>query len=689
MLPKRHFRAYLKERWWVVMLCMAAMLGAVMAMETLHKPSYTAFAQLYAAGAAPLNTGNIFNDQSDNFFGTQIEILKSGRLESEALEKAGYVPKPGAGEPVKLEVTQPMRTTLLNLKVTGSDPDLVQRFLQALIDQYLAYKKETQTSSSDELVLKLTDEMSKKDSLLHTLQDKWLAFQKTNNVGALDAEARSAGTYLADLNLQLAKLQVDRELLAAGLLPEAKAETKVPAVTGTNSAGGDPTAGEIPSNESSEGSHVSTSAETLKSTRVQLALKQAERDRILAERGPAAARPFDDTITNLQQTVSILERQNLKEIQADLAEADRRIEILSNSIPGWQNRLLEANTRLTDGRKMEEDMKREGGYYDHLVGMLESVDLNKNVQQEQWSIFQAPTAASPVVRNLSFRIVLSLVFGTVIGLGLVFGWYMLDDRFVSVQDIKDQFGELVLGMIPRIKIPKNGAKVALLNEADPRRAYAESYRHLRSALLLAQFGENQPRTILFTSAMPGEGKSTVAMNLARILARSGLRVALMDADPHGGGMDKFLPTHGQVGLSDYLRGEASAEGIVQAGDIPGLTYIGTGNYREGNEGLMLQPQLPALLAELRKNHEYVILDGAPVLAADDAALLVPHADTVVLVVRPFYSRSRMVRRALEMLYQRQANHVAIIYNQARPDDLSGQLYRQRNGVAKNGVVKEA
>jgi capsular exopolysaccharide synthesis family protein len=244
-------------------------------------------------------------------------------------------------------------------------------------------------------------------------------------------------------------------------------------------------------------------------------------------------------------------------------------------------------------------------------------------------------------------------------------------------------------MIPRIKILKNETKTALLGEADPRQAYAESYRHLRSALLLAQFGENQPRTILFTSAMPGEGKSTVAMNLARILARSGLRVAVMDTDPHGGGMDKFLENPGQVGLSDYLRGEAPAEGIVQAADIPGLSYIGTGNYREGNEGLMLQPQLPALLAELRKNHEYVILDGAPVLAADDAALLVPHADTVVLVVRPFYSRSRMVRRALEMLYQRQANHVAIIYNQARPDDLSGQLYRQRNGAAKNGVVKKA
>jgi len=673
------------------MVCVAVALGGIMAMETLQKPTYTAFAQLYAGGSIPLNTGSIFNDQSDNFFGTQIEILKSPRLENEALEKAGYVPKSGAGEPVKLDVTQPLKTTLLDLKVTGSDPDLVRRFLQALIDQYLAYKKDTENSSSEELVLSLTDQLSKKEGVLQTLQDKWLAFQKTNNVGALDAEAKSAGSYLAELNLQLAKLQVDRELLAAGLLPESKTAEKAalvgPTEVSTNGTTGDLADSGTSPNESTEGSHVSTSAETLKATRVQLALKQAERDRVFNEHGPAAAKQMGDTITNLQQEVAILERQSLKEIQADLADTDRRIEILSSSIPNWQGRLLEANTRLTEGQKLKDDMKRESGYYDHLVGMLENVDLNKNVQQEQWSIFQAPTTASPVLRNVPLRIILALVFGTAIGLGLVFGWYMRDDRFVSVQDIKDQFGELVLGMIPRIKIPKQSAKTALLAEADSRWAYAESYRHLRSALLLAQFGENQPRTILFTSAMPGEGKSTVAMNLSRILARSGLRVALVDADPHGGGMDKFLENHGQAGLSDYLRGEASAEGIVQAADIPGLSYIRTGNYREGTEGLMLQPQLPALLEELRKNHDYVILDGAPVLAADDAALLVPHADTVVLVVRPFYSRSRMVRRALEMLYQRQANYVAIVYNQARPDDLSGQLYRQRNGAAKNGLVK--
>jgi capsular exopolysaccharide synthesis family protein len=696
MQPKRHYRAYLRERWWVVLVLMALALGAVMAMETLHKDKYTSIAQLYAGGTIPLTTGNIFNDESDAFFGTQIEMLKSPRLQSEALNKAGYVAKPGTPPPVKLEVTQPLKTTLLDLRATGADPDLVQRFLAALIDQYLAYKKETRTSSSEELVNSLSDELSRKEAMLQGLQEKWLAFQKTNNIAALDAEAKSDGAYLSQLTLDMAKLQVDRDLLAAGLPPESDKlslnnpvqNTVATDSTATNSAGM-MTAGDDRQSQSIGSSRASSTTESLKSTQVQLAQKQAERARVFAEHGAMAVKGLDDTITNLAQTVSILQNQRLEEIQSDLTDADRRIEILSNSIPGWKARLLEANTRLTEGQKMQDDMKRESDYYDHLMGTMESVDLNKNVQQEQWSIFQTPTTASPVDRHLVMRMALALVFGIGAGMGLVFVWYMLDDRFVSVQDIKDQFGELVLGTIPQIKISSREAKGALLMEADPRRAYAESYRHLRSALLLNHVGENPPRTILFTSALPGEGKSTVALNLARVLARSGMRVALVDADPHGSSMDQLLGHRGQAGLSDYLRGEATPDEIIQESDIPGLSLVGTGKYREGTEGLMLQPHLPNLLERLRQNHHYVILDGPPILAADDAALLVPHAETVALVVRPFYSRSRMVRRALEMLYQRQASHVAIVYNQARPDDLAGQLYRQRNGAVKPGKVMEA
>jgi Mrp family chromosome partitioning ATPase len=88
------------------------------------------------------------------------------------------------------------------------------------------------------------------------------------------------------------------------------------------------------------------------------------------------------------------------------------------------------------------------------------------------------------------------------------------------------------------------------------------------------------------------------------------------------------------------------------------------------------------LVQLRQNSDFVILDGAPILASDDAAYLVSHVDSVVLVTRPFFTRSRLLRQALDMLYQRQAKHVSIILNRARADDLAGHY-------AMNGMTQPA
>ena len=115
-------------------------------------------------------------------------------------------------------------------------------------------------------------------------------------------------------------------------------------------------------------------------------------------------------------------------------------------------------------------------------------------------------------------------------------------------------------------------------------------------------------------------------------------------------------------------------------DSEGLSFVPAGTHNEQSEGLFLSPKLADLLSDLRKNHDFVIIDGPPILASDDAAMLVPHADTVVLVTRPFYSRSRLVRQALDMLYQRQARQVNIILNRARADDLAGHY-------AMNGMTR--
>ena len=103
---------------------------------------------------------------------------------------------------------------------------------------------------------------------------------------------------------------------------------------------------------------------------------------------------------------------------------------------------------------MKSSIERQQGFYDHLLGTMQSVDLNKNVQQERLSVLQPPTPGSPENRSLVFRIALAFVGGLALSLGIVFLWYLLDDRLVSVRDINDQFGEKVLGLVPQIKVPR-------------------------------------------------------------------------------------------------------------------------------------------------------------------------------------------------------------------------------------------
>ena len=236
----------------------------------------------------------------------------------------------------------------------------------------------------------------------------------------------------------------------------------------------------------------------------------------------------------------------------------------------------------------------------------------------------------------------------------------------------------MLGLVPQIKVRRSKPREVLLQDGDLRHAYRESFRHLRSALLLASGVEKRPQSLLFTGVVPGEGKTTIAVNLARTLARSGMRVVLLDADIHVGGIERLLgnPAAHPPGLLDYLRGEVVTRAILQPTDTPGLDYISCGSNDEHAEGLFLHSRLADLMKQLREDHDFVIVDAAPILAADNAAMLVPHADSVVLVVRPFFTRSRQLRQGLGMLYQRQAKEVFLVFNQARPDDLGGKYWKR-------------
>ena len=196
MMPKRRYLRYLRERWWVVLLCLAAAVSAMLAYETVRTPKYTSYAQIYMSGNLQLNVGNIFSEESLTYFGTQIELLKSSRLQGAAIQKVGITVPVGQKNPYRIDIVQPVKTSILQLQATGPDPAMTQHFLQVLMEEYLAYKKETRAKTSQDVLDSLQEELAKKAVDLQTEQDKWADFQKSNNVAVLEEDGRSAGAYL-------------------------------------------------------------------------------------------------------------------------------------------------------------------------------------------------------------------------------------------------------------------------------------------------------------------------------------------------------------------------------------------------------------------------------------------------------------------------------------------------------------
>jgi capsular exopolysaccharide synthesis family protein len=171
----------------------------------------------------------------------------------------------------------------------------------------------------------------------------------------------------------------------------------------------------------------------------------------------------------------------------------------------------------------------------------------------------------------------------------------------------------------------------------------------------------RPRTIVITSAVPGEGKSTVAVNLAITMAFSGSRVLLIDADMRKGTVHEYFEIGDQPGLSDVLTGNKRWDEVIHETHVPKLSVMARGNF-PGNPGELLLTSADALLREIYQHFDFVLFDSAPVLAADDTASLAPKVDGTLFVIRAGYTSARLGRSALELLYQRQVNVMGIVFN---------------------------
>jgi capsular exopolysaccharide synthesis family protein len=275
-----------------------------------------------------------------------------------------------------------------------------------------------------------------------------------------------------------------------------------------------------------------------------------------------------------------------------------------------------------------------------------------------------------VPRNLTF----ALALGLTTGIGLAFLLEGIDNTVRTPEQAQAISGLPSLGMIPlgsrsgieaaakRLTVASSREAVELVTQARPQSQMAESYRALRTSLLLTSLG-GPPKVILVTSALPQEGKTTTSINTAIVLAQKGTRVLLIDADLRRPSIHKALGMGPKTGLSNVLTGNATLQQAVSRSTIlPTLFVLTAGTPPPNPAELLASSNMKDILAELREQYDHIIVDTPPTLSVTDAVVMSTRADAVVLVIRSGQTTKQALRRSREILMQVNARVAGVLLN---------------------------
>ena len=308
-------------------------------------------------------------------------------------------------------------------------------------------------------------------------------------------------------------------------------------------------------------------------------------------------------------------------------------------------------------------------------------------------VAEAVVPAGPVSPDIPRNAMLGMVLALLVGVATALVRSLMNTRVRSVEDLRGTTERIVLGVIPGSRGTEDASRVLV---ESPYSVAAEAYRDLRTNLQFVKLVEGR-RSVLVTSSQPAEGKSTVSVSLAHVMAMSGARVLLIDADLRSPSVHSILGLEGGAGLTTVLIGHAELCEVTQSGGIDGLDVITSGAIPPNPSELLGSPAMEALLDEASRSYDVVFVDAPPVLAVTDAAVLSQVVGGIVVVAQSERVRRAEFERAIAKLDAVDANVVGYVLNRVR--GASGTQYaygspeahaaRQADAVTTDAVRADA
>lgn len=533
-------------------------------------------------------------------------------------------------------------THLIDVTVEHTDPRLTAQLANSFVNELIrqnaeSYKTASQLASAflAEEAQQLQRKLNEAEGKLQTYKDQSLSLEQRQAIVAEN---------LKGLNEKVEAAKAERVRLETEYRPIKDSGEDVQKLLELPAIAGDPSVVAIRASiahQTVEFANIKQVFLEKHPTYIQAQSKLAELYQVLSNATLRAAQVMRATYDNTVSQESALTRE-LEKQEAEAQTLNRQF------IP--YNVLLR-------------DIEQYRALYDSVVKRMGETTIAGNLDTQRIQIFQTAEAPkSPIKPNKSRVLALGLMAGLGCGLLVALGRGLLDDSLKTLTETEQILKMPVLSTIPQIPTVETGEKRVVVDDDGPTSG-AESFRFLRTSLSL-QNQDKPLRTCLFTSAMPGEGKTFCAVNYAVSLAQQGLSTVLIDCDLRRPMVDEFFwgEKSGHWGVTQFLNRKQKFDDIVQSTTIENLWLVTAGPYSPNASELLAKHPLNLLLEEALRRFDRVVMDSAPVFGVSDTLLLVNHADVVCLVVRARRTSRATVRRAAQVLERAGAPVIGAILN---------------------------
>ncbi len=672
------YRNLLRKHWWIPALTITLALAAQSWRLWSTPPSYSSYGRMVvniriANSQSPMS---VVQDEGFNFYGTQVAMMQSVTVLNRAAERVRALhPETSApNEPVIFRATQIPRTSVFHLVCTGLESNYTRFYLDACMEEYLNLRRGMKEDTLGTTLSGIQDKLARLQKDLAKGEEDLLNFQSSNSVVNLEAQGGGASKELVILSSELTGLQIQYERLNSLSLDQ---NLEIQQGSGVSSLGGV---------EDSAEKLAASGAGYLQLKRM-IELKKSKLKELAEYLRPKHPRvvALNEELTSQEKDLETLRKQSADRLDNTRVILKANIEILQAKINQLETSTSDISRKMAQYEKIKSNNARNQLLFNQLLLSQSSLDLGGRADPETVKISERASEPERVSLHLLSNLSIAIAAGLVLGLGLLFIIDRMDDRPTSFTELQEMFDEPVLGQVPNEKPLSKNAEIRLLQPGDSRHAFVEAYRNLRSSLLYMATEGKRAKVLLVTSAVPDDGKSLTTANLAITLAQAGSSVLLIDADLRRGHLHKRLGVESTTGFTEVLTQGLDWSQVVKPTNVANLSLLPRGGICQNPGEHFLRQSTKELLKTMASRYDYVVIDSAPVMAADDVGSLSPHVEGVIFVIRAGQTSARVAHAALDVLYQREVNILGLVFNGVESAATEYYFYKYQNYAVYPGA----